>query len=977
MAFYLTGSERTVSLTITIDADLRSSSAGFSPGLTGTFTGYVGNRMVSGVPAPLFSATITGGTCSVSTPVGAGGASLASILPAPPYDVSVTANITATLTLVLQQIQDGPIMLERVKPGSHHNITYDFTTLGNTDSGVVILNESSTTRHLAFLDYAGYADILHTCRETNGNASVNVDLSDFACDYSAISNTRSTTDASGGTATHTCTVTATDITSSTAGTCGVGQSVTGRVIGLCTPKVPFYADIEPSFFDVTYGGTYKVLLSYTNVSGIAISGGGPARSAELFGPLSGVTGISASPGGLSRMALGPGAATIYSTGDRASGPASWAIVSASTTSTASPIAHPDHPDGDVLGVRYDQSDGLLITHDGARNIEDGSTITPSGGEWVSVSGGGAVTLSSGIRLAAGGSTSVFRRGWAVWSFGSIVSGAILDTRVHRFVTLRMTATSAFTVWVHLPGATTAIYGQGEGDDPGSSQGPLGGKRWRVDVTSGTNDYQIDLCNPDYWPLGAPEEHIDPPYEAATGTNGAGPPEGLGFADYPSYRGSPTWQSDRGNFSGVAAWSRMVFIVPASKVVTVNLISLDAPGEICVDAGYGSIALFVDGMHAIDFSSASGVPVSTVRANIDAVPGLTCTTSLTNGAGSAPAAYSLRSDWEQWRGQSSDWFYYGRVVTNLNRRHASSVGLEWPRIDAYLSWHPGGNCVDTGSAYGPTIYLTIRARFGGSFGGLVFREPHAMGDGSVSVAGDGSYAVDGLGRWGYGSTLPRLEVNGTHVISWDGWNQQAIKAGAGGRGIRRWTSFKGVALYVPYGALSADTNAHGKTAYAAVRGGEIVTGWSVDWQTMTWEDKPTGITGTRPCLRFDTRHEKQRCYLLYEAGGAILLRYSDDEGGTWSVSTTVWASGQTRPAGDVGDTSWLLAVSRTSGGAIEVKGVDRGGNVLFTATAVASGVADDSTPLTWDASAQRWYLLYLTAGGAVQRVESADQGKTWT
>jgi hypothetical protein len=980
MAYYRTGSERTVVFTASLSAQNRSNdlNAPFDEA-NGSASARMGARAVSGIPAPLCNLVISGGSISVSQGVDAQGVVTIAAIPGTPHDITYTATASITFSIVLQQVQSENLMTERVKPGAHHTLAYNFSTYGASASGTLALTEASTTKLLVFADYGGQCSAGQNAVGGTYTATGAMDLSGWQANFNATGGAYTNTTATGS-AVQSSSVSSTGVfaasvvSTGTTNTAGVG----GSARATAGPRLDVEATIAPYFFDMLYGGTYKVLTSWSNTQTFEsdILATGSLRSAQLYGPFTGQTTINETPGGLAYVGF-TGTSANFLVGDRCNGLSSWRIVSPSTTSTASPIAHPDHPDGDIYGVRQDQSNGLQITHDGARTIEDGSTITPSGGEWVSVSGGGSVTLSSGIRMAAGGSSSVFRRGWAVWSFGTLVSGAILDTRAHRFVTLTLTTASAATIWVHLPGATTAIYGQGEGDDPGSSQGNLGGKRWKLDLTAGTNTYRIDLCNPDYWPLGSPLQHIDPPYETASGSNGSGPPEGFGFADYPAYRDTPSWQAAHGNFSGQGGWSRMAFILPASSVVTVNSIVLDAPEELCVDSGEGVIAVIADGMLVAQFSALSGVPVSTVRANIDAVDGLTCTTSLTNGAGSAPAAYSLRSDWEQWRGGNVYRIYWGGAQCNVNRRGASAAGLDWPLISPYIFWHPGGKSEAVGSNYGAVMLLTLRARFGGSFFGMAFREEHAMGDGSVAVAGDASYAVDSLGRWGYGDNPPRIRVTDTHVIIWDGWSQQAIKAGAGTRGVRRWTSFKGAELYVPYQALSVDTDAQGRTAYAAVRGGDIVTGWSVDWQTTTWEDKPAGFIGTRPCLRFDTRHEKQRCYLLYESGGAILLRYSDDEGATWSTAMSIWASGRTRPAGDVGETSWLLAASRSSGGAIEVKGVDRSGNILFTATAVASGVADDTTPLTWDASAQRWYLLYLTTGGAVERVESADQGKTWT
>jgi hypothetical protein len=333
-----------------------------------------------------------------------------------------------------------------------------------------------------------------------------------------------------------------------------------------------------------------------------------------------------------------------------------------------------------------------------------------------------------------------------------------------------------------------------------------------------------------------------------------------------------------------------------------------------------------------------------------------------------------SNAEETRNQRADVLYWGNIVTNLN----TSGAIQFPLTGA-ISWHPGARLGAVGSHYDTTMYSTMRVRFGGSFGGLVLREPHALGDGAVSVAGDASYAVDALGRWAAGSSRSRLPTAGTHIITWDGWSQLALyPRDTGSRGDRRWTSFKGAELFLPYSQLSAHTSASGQTAWAGVRGGEILTGWAVDFATATWEERATGFSGTRPHLRFDRSDASGRVYLLFESAGTVKLSWSDDGGRSWASAMSIWASGAGHPAGDVSGGGFLLAAARiAASGAIQVKAIDRLGNTLFTATALASGAASDSIPVTWDYTAQRWYLLYLDSAGAIQRLESADDARTWT
>lgn len=89
-----------------------------------------------------------------------------------------------------------------------------------------------------------------------------------------------------------------------------------------------------------------------------------------------------------------------------------------------------------------------------------------------------------------------------------------------------------------------------------------------------------------------------------------------------------------------------------------------------------------------------------------------------------------------------------------------------------------------------------------------------------------------------------------------------------------------------------------------------------------------------------------------------------------------ASDATQQAFDVSPTGWLL-IAWLDDDEIKARAFDAFGTALWAAvSAVASGVDDAGIDVTWDESAQRWYILYR-ASGTVHTTVSADGGKTWS
>jgi hypothetical protein len=135
--------------------------------------------------------------------------------------------------------------------------------------------------------------------------------------------------------------------------------------------------------------------------------------------------------------------------------------------------------------------------------------------------------------------------------------------------------------------------------------------------------------------------------------------------------------------------------------------------------------------------------------------------------------------------------------------------------------------------------------------------------------------------------------------------------------------------------------------------------------MGWTDVTTGLSGARPCVRYDRL--RGGLILAYESSSAIVRRASED-GATWGASMTIFSAG-TYPTFCVTPTGVEHHFCVDSG-AIKTRVLDAQGNGIIAATTVvASGVADDA--IAAFERAGRVYLLYHDASGAIVTVSAAD------
>jgi hypothetical protein len=174
--------------------------------------------------------------------------------------------------------------------------------------------------------------------------------------------------------------------------------------------------------------------------------------------------------------------------------------------------------------------------------------------------------------------------------------------------------------------------------------------------------------------------------------------------------------------------------------------------------------------------------------------------------------------------------------------------------------------------------------------------------------------------------------------------------------------------------SIDTAGNGRTVIAYEVGAGIRLAFMADMTGATWTEVDIGLTGTQPAIRYLDSDAGLRLCLLYVTGGAVKMVTTDNEGGSLSVPTTIFATA-THPGVDAYPGGWLLVASY-AGGAISGKWVDRDGNVINGPfTIVASGADNDGIGVSYDPAASRWYVVY-TASGAIA-TKYSDDGETWT
>lgn len=157
-----------------------------------------------------------------------------------------------------------------------------------------------------------------------------------------------------------------------------------------------------------------------------------------------------------------------------------------------------------------------------------------------------------------------------------------------------------------------------------------------------------------------------------------------------------------------------------------------------------------------------------------------------------------------------------------------------------------------------------------------------------------------------------------------------------------------------------------------RGTTLWTQFLTDVSGDTWQGVATGITGYRPCVRFEKTGKEQRIWLVYDNNAGTVSRvHSENEGGSWSVAETI-ASG--KYATQVIARHKLHYIYWIDGAAIKGAIYDDAGNLVESAfTVVGSGIDDTKISAKEHVRAGgEWHMkLLYTASGTLTSVDSID------
>lgn len=182
--------------------------------------------------------------------------------------------------------------------------------------------------------------------------------------------------------------------------------------------------------------------------------------------------------------------------------------------------------------------------------------------------------------------------------------------------------------------------------------------------------------------------------------------------------------------------------------------------------------------------------------------------------------------------------------------------------------------------------------------------------------------------------------------------------------------------VAAGCVSIDTAANQRVCYGMDVSGTLRLYFAAGPDANLWEEQITTVTGVDcVAIAYDKASDKGRLWLLLETtSGAIQQRYTDDEGATTSVATTIAAAGKnvsvaTNPLG-----KRVIVYTDSSNLYRQIR--DAQDNIITAASAIVTGgVADAKTAVTW--RLDRWYILYRNSSGAIIEIKSLDDGESFS
>lgn len=237
----------------------------------------------------------------------------------------------------------------------------------------------------------------------------------------------------------------------------------------------------------------------------------------------------------------------------------------------------------------------------------------------------------------------------------------------------------------------------------------------------------------------------------------------------------------------------------------------------------------------------------------------------------------------------------------------------------------------------------------------------------TARGTGATNSDGYAQTG---TPFGRGAGGDITLDFDGGTGSTYQAKAR---KRRHFRAKGLA---EAGCVSIDTAPNQRVAYALDVAGTLRLYFAAGPDANLWEEVVTTV-GDVDCvaIAYDKASAIGRLWIVIDkTGGGIAERYTDDEGMTVSVATTINSAGKnasvaTNPLGK-------RLIVFTDGSDLKRQVRDAQDNVITAvSTIVTGGVADAKTAVTWRLG--KWYILYGNTSGAVVEISSIDDGESFS
>lgn len=308
----------------------------------------------------------------------------------------------------------------------------------------------------------------------------------------------------------------------------------------------------------------------------------------------------------------------------------------------------------------------------------------------------------------------------------------------------------------------------------------------------------------------------------------------------------------------------------------------------------------------------------------------------------------------------------------------ALGWDWPETDMF----------DLGGDPGDGQYLGVGYLYGGGFWGRVLDSARAPQSGSVVEARRDPGAVvigddttDALGVYATDAPHAGVEPTLSSVYAALVGSSPLLRTYRNGAPPGRTrVTFADTSPTGTGDSISLTCSPTGRLTRAFADSGQVIVETRDNDDQATWTRVASGISGARPCVRYDWQGTRSYLLLAYEDGSNIRLTYSEDEGRTWAVATTITSDGKHPDIciDQTGKRHFFYFRNVSGVGKIFTQIRDVAANVLVAETAaVSTGVADDSLAAVEDIDTQKIALVYASTGGAIILVESSDGGITFS